>query len=114
MSLLEAMAHDLDLSMDDPGGDSVLLVILPHDDEDKRFAVMGKFEAAYQPVAPAGVHAPVMSTQPTAWLRESQAAGLLGRALSRMDKLEIGGVLYRPEEIRPDGFNLLTVRLQEA
>ena len=110
MNVLEQMERDLSLVMDTNRGDSVPVGLAPEGGSPLP-PLMGKFDEAYAAVA--GPHADVSSTAPTAFLRARSVKGALGRRLTRRDRLHIDGRVFRPEDIQPDGFGLLVIRLFE-
>jgi hypothetical protein len=110
MNVLDQMERDLGRVMDAPHGDSIFISILP-EGEPRVTNIPGKFDAAYMPVNP-GSQATVSSAAPTAFLRQQQLEGVLSRELTKRDRLRIAGRTYKPVEIMPDGFGLITIRLQ--
>lgn len=112
MSLHQAITADLAKIFSDSNG---LGVAVGFECRDGKIVadLRGIFVSAGYESKPSGATAPLSTTSPTLFLESEVVQSLLGRALSPMDSLTIGGRVYHPRRQIPNGYGLLEIPLQE-
>ena len=117
-SMLEMFDADFAAILDDETGPAEDVILLPSGPEPREgppreLRLRGVFDLATQEVTP-GSRVPVISRRPVLALRHADIQRLLGRGLTKRDRLVVRGVTYRVETPEPDGLGGVTVKLLEA